>query len=186
MSKDFPVTPDAPQGTNAGDDGSSANLLKLGDAFLAEIGPPQDRVWNILGGSSGDWAGGVAVDGTGGVIIGGGTTSKDFPSSTGALQSKYAGRIWGFPRAMVSSRAMEAQCPRFSIAGVSNAASFAAGAVAPGEAILIRGNEHRAGRARNRAARSETGCWLPRSPRRSSSSTEFPLRSCTPRADTAR
>jgi uncharacterized protein (TIGR03437 family) len=140
MSKDFPVTADAPQGTNSGDDGSGANLLRLGDAFLVEIGMSRKVIFGtFLGGSSTDWAGGLAVDGLGGVIIAGGTTSKDFPSSPQAFQAKYAGADLGIPTGDAFIARYGGSVSSVSIAGVSNAASFASGAVAPGEAILIAG-----------------------------------------------
>jgi len=140
MSKDFPVTADAPQAANAGDDGSGANLLRLGDAFLVEIGTSRKIVFGTyLGGSSTDWAGGVAVDGSGGVIIAGGTTSKNFPSSSGAFQAKYAGADLGIPTGDAFIARYGGSVSAVSIAGVSNAASFASGAIAPGEAILIAG-----------------------------------------------
>jgi uncharacterized protein (TIGR03437 family) len=140
MSNDFPVTADAPQAKNAGDDGSGSNLLRLGDAFLVEIGTSRKIAFGTyLGGTSTDWAGGVALDGQGGVVIAGGTTSKDFPSSAGVYQAKYAGADLGIPSGDAFIARYGGSTSSVSVAGVSNAASFASGAVAPGEAILIAG-----------------------------------------------
>ncbi len=62
------------------------------DAFVTEIGASHTIVFStFLGGSSADWAGGVAADGLGGIIIAGSTTSADFPVSPGAYQHKYGG-----------------------------------------------------------------------------------------------
>src|SRR5579862_2239487 len=64
LSQNFPVSADATQKTNAGDNGSGQMLLQLGDAFLTEIGTSRNVVFStFLGGSSADWATGIAIDG---------------------------------------------------------------------------------------------------------------------------
>ena len=46
---------------------------------------------SFLGGSSDDFGYAIAVDAAGNIYVTGGTTSADFPISSGALQSAYAG-----------------------------------------------------------------------------------------------
>ena len=67
---DFPATAGAFQPTYAGDY----------DAFVAKLGPDGKVVWaTYLGGSSEDWATGVAIDGSGNVWVTGFTASTGFP-----------------------------------------------------------------------------------------------------------
>lgn len=141
LSKDFPTAGQAVQSTYGGD---TNGFFPTGDAFLAEVDTTHKLALSTyLGGSGGDWAGGVAVDGTGGVIIAGGTSSTDFPvSNTGAYQSKYGGSDTQLAGVAVG----DAFIARFggstttvSISSISNAASYAGGGVAPGEAVLIQG-----------------------------------------------
>ena len=128
--------------TNAGDDGGGQASFQLGDAFLTEISPLRTIAFStFLGGSSADWGIGIALDGQGGVIIAGGTSSTNFPATQGAYQTKYGGIDLPVPSG-------DAMIARFggstgstpSIAGFSSAASYVSGGVAPGEAVLIAGN----------------------------------------------
>jgi uncharacterized protein (TIGR03437 family) len=69
-ARDFPVTPGAYQTAFTG----------AYDAFLAKLGPDGKVVWaTYLGGSSQNWATGVALDTSGNVWIAGFTASADFP-----------------------------------------------------------------------------------------------------------
>ena len=60
---------------------SGANPASDGDAFVAKISPDGSTLlWaTFLGGSSGDVAAAIAVDGQGDVYVGGWTASADFP-----------------------------------------------------------------------------------------------------------
>ena len=88
-------------------------------------------------------ASGIAVDGTGGIIIAGGTTSTDFPVSSSVYQAKYAGSdpYWkGYPVGDAFIARFGGTISSVNITGVSNAASYVGGSIAPGEAILIAGS----------------------------------------------
>ena len=137
----FPVTPNATQMTNAGDDGSNSGVFQLGDAFLTEISPSRTITFStFLGGASADWASSVALDGQGGVIITGGTSSTNFPATKGAYQTKYGGIDLPVPSGdAIVARWSNAAIPTPSIAGFSSAASYASGSAAPGEALFIAG-----------------------------------------------
>lgn len=64
----------------------------LYDAFAVKFNSAGVRQWaTYCGGSGMDWARGVDIDNTGGVVIGGYTTSANFPVSAGAFQAVYAG-----------------------------------------------------------------------------------------------
>jgi uncharacterized protein (TIGR03437 family) len=142
LSQNFPLSQDATQKTNQGDDGGGQMLPQLGDAFLTEIGTSRTIVFStFLGGSSADWATGIAIDGQGGVIIAGGTASTNFPTTTGAYQTKYGGIDLPLPvgDALIARFGGAALGPTPSIAGISNTASYVGGAAAPGEALLIAG-----------------------------------------------
>ena len=140
LSTNFPVSADAPQKTNAGDNGGGQQSAQLGDAFLTEISTSGTITFSTyLGGSSADWGGGVAVDGTGGVIVAGGTASVDFPVTTGAYQTKYGGIDLQTPVGDAMIVRYGGAISSVSIAGVANAASYVGGAIAPGEALFIAG-----------------------------------------------
>jgi hypothetical protein len=66
-----------------------------GDAFLAKLDPNGSALWysTYLGGSGGDGMqdSGVAVDASGAAYVTGRTRSEDFPVSSGAFQTTYAG-----------------------------------------------------------------------------------------------
>ena len=80
-------------------------VFQLGDAFLTEISAARTITFStFLGGSSADWATSVALDGQGGVIITGGTSSTNFPATKGAYQTKYGGIDLPVPSGMRSSR----------------------------------------------------------------------------------
>jgi len=141
LSKDFPTAGQTAQSGYAGD---SEGFFPTGDAFLAEVGTAHTLTFSTyLGGSGGDWAGGVAVDGTGGVIIAGGTSSSDFPvTNTGVYQSKYAGsdtQLAGIAVGDAFIARFGGATSAVSISAISNAASYVGGGIAPGEAVLIQG-----------------------------------------------
>jgi uncharacterized protein (TIGR03437 family) len=139
LSKDFPTAGQQAQPGYAGD---SASVFRTGDAFLVEISAQAIVFSTYLGGSSGDWASGVAVDGLGGVVIAGGTTSTDFPVNSGVYQAKYAGsepQFAGTPVGDAFIARFGGAISTVNITGISNAASYVSGAIAPGEAVYIAG-----------------------------------------------
>lgn len=84
-SPDFPAV-GAYQSVNAG--GSVE-----GDAFLVKLNPAGDTVLysTLLGGASDDGCRALAIDGQGGVFLGGFTKSPDFPTTAGAAQRTLRG-----------------------------------------------------------------------------------------------
>jgi hypothetical protein len=80
-STDFPVTRTALQATNHSATGSNVFVAKLNPAGSALL------YSTYLGGSGGDSANGLVVDGSGNAYIAGGSSSTDFPVTQGALQT---------------------------------------------------------------------------------------------------
>jgi Bacterial Ig-like domain (group 2)/IPT/TIG domain/Beta-propeller repeat/Galactose oxidase, central domain len=81
-SADFPVTSGAYQTTNPNDSRS----------FVSKLDPTQSGTQSLtystfLGGSGGDEGNGIAVDANGNAYVVGGTSSSDFPTTTGAFQT---------------------------------------------------------------------------------------------------
>ena len=88
-SADFPVTAGAFQTTytSVPSYGLNANL-QFGHAYVTELSPDGGHLVfsTLLGGSGGDWGGGIAVDAAGNVWVTGATRSADFPVTAGAIQ----------------------------------------------------------------------------------------------------
>ncbi len=82
-SSDFPTTPGAYKTTRPG----------RGDAFVTKLDPTGSSLVysTYLGGSQDDIGLGVAVDGSGNAFVTGGTSSIDFPTSSGAFQASNGG-----------------------------------------------------------------------------------------------
>ena len=97
-STDFPVTPGAFQSTNNG----AANYDTV--AFVTELNPAgtAEVYSTFLGGSGGDAAAGIAVDGSGNAYVAGTTSSTDFPITSGAFQSTNNDAANGLPNAFVT------------------------------------------------------------------------------------
>ncbi len=88
-STDFPGASGGPQGGNAGG---------VNDAFVVKLDPTgTTRLWAAyLGGSGLDVARALAVDSSGGVVVGGETSSTDFPGTGSFAQPANAGESDGF------------------------------------------------------------------------------------------
>jgi beta-propeller repeat-containing protein len=87
-SADFPTTPGAYQKTYGGDLGAAPHL---GDAFVARLSPNGDHlIFSTFLGGSGDDGGaandGLELDALGRAILAGQTSSKDFPTTSGAFR----------------------------------------------------------------------------------------------------
>ncbi|UCE08100.1 MAG: SBBP repeat-containing protein, partial [bacterium] len=83
VSPDFPVTSDAFQTSYAGG---------IRDAFIVKFSSSGSRQWaTYYGGSSDDYGYSIATDGNGNMVITGFTHSPDFPVTSGAFQTNYAG-----------------------------------------------------------------------------------------------
>jgi hypothetical protein len=100
-SVDFPVTPGA----------YDTNYGSAGDAFVTRIDAAGARIlWStFLGGLKADTARAIAVEGGGGIVVGGDTMSTDFPTTPGAFQPNF---IIGMP-----STSPEAFITRFDPTG---------------------------------------------------------------------
>ena len=88
-STNFPGASGGPQGGNAGG---------VNDAFVVKLDPSgTTRLWAAyLGGSGLDVARALAVDSAGGVVVGGETSSTDFPGTGSFAQPANAGESDGF------------------------------------------------------------------------------------------
>jgi len=66
-----------------------------GDAFVLKLNPTGSALVYAtnLGGSGGDEANGLAIDATGNAYVCGGTESANFPTTSGALQTTFAGGV---------------------------------------------------------------------------------------------
>jgi hypothetical protein len=80
--RDIPTTPGAVDNTRAGVDAIVMKLNPAGSGLAYST---------YLGGTSADFAQGIALDGQGNVVVAGSTTSSDFPTTPGALQGSNAG-----------------------------------------------------------------------------------------------
>jgi uncharacterized protein (TIGR03437 family) len=67
-------------------------IFLTGDAFATKYDPNGKLVWTTyIGGSKDDIGTSIAVDRSGNVYVGGFTISTDFPTTTGAFQTKFGG-----------------------------------------------------------------------------------------------
>jgi hypothetical protein len=96
-SPDFPTTPSAFQSAYGGNDRSYFYDLYFGDAFIAELTADGSGLVysSYLGGISEETARGVALDGTGKVLLSGaiskGAGFPNFPATAGAYQTTFGG-----------------------------------------------------------------------------------------------
>ncbi len=97
VSPNFPTTPGALSRTFHGevDDGP----LRFGDAFVAKLDPTGSHLLysTYLGDGGADGAFGLAVDATDAVYVAGGTQSTNFPTTSGAFKTTYAGNTANQP-----------------------------------------------------------------------------------------
>lgn len=144
-STNFPLSADARQTTYKGE--STQNSVITGDAFYSQLNASGSALVysTYLGGFSDDIGLGIAIDSKGNVLVAGGSSSSDFPVTSGVYQPGFAGGQAGpnFPvgDAFVARFGAEAAQPGsdISIAGVASAASYVGGGVTAGEMIVLAG-----------------------------------------------
>jgi uncharacterized protein (TIGR03437 family) len=92
LSTNFPVTPDAVQGTYGGTGGESG-IQDVGDAFVAGLSADGKRLLysTYLGGRDADIATAIVLDGDGSGYVTGASNSANFPVTAGAAQRVLGG-----------------------------------------------------------------------------------------------
>lgn len=132
VSSDFPTTSNAMQRAFHGE--VDFGPVRYGDAFVSKLDPTGGKLLfsTYLGGSAPDGAFGVAIDTSGSAYIAGGTQSPDFPTTSGTLQSVYAGEAGGSP-----SLAGDAFVTKFNSAGQVVYSTFLGGAGQLATAIAV-------------------------------------------------
>jgi uncharacterized protein (TIGR03437 family) len=131
-STDFPVTPDALQTASGGDSDAFFSVIDPGAATLTYS--------TFLGGPGFDQGLSAAVD-RGSAFYFAGTVGLGFPVTIGAPQLQFGGGNGDAFVARIARTDATVATPQISVAGVVNAASFAGGAVTPGEIVTIFGTE---------------------------------------------
>ena len=90
LSTNLPVTSGALQPSYKG--GNTTDIISDGDIFVAKFSTSGTLMYSTyLGGAGGDSPTAIAVDAAGNAYITGQTTSSDFPTTAGALQTKLGG-----------------------------------------------------------------------------------------------
>jgi hypothetical protein len=97
QSSDFPTTPGVVQPTFIGD---SSGLTLPTDGWVSKLdintSPPTILASTYLGGDGPEFLEGLGIDGFDNVIVSGGTSATDYPTTPGAFQTVYGGDS-GFP-----------------------------------------------------------------------------------------
>ncbi|MBM3764173.1 MAG: hypothetical protein FJW32_02170 [Acidobacteria bacterium] len=140
LSPDFPTTNDAFQRTHAGQPGN--DIFILGDAFLTQLDAAGGSILSstFLGGKGGETATSLAVLPDNSVIVAGVTSSTDLPATQGSYQRQYFGTSGtGLPFGDGFVARIGQSQSNISVAGIASAASYAGGAVAPGEIVILAG-----------------------------------------------
>ena len=129
-SSDFPVTAS----------GIVPAVRGLDEGFLVQIDPTAGALLysGLLGGAEGDRGYAVATDGARSFVIAGETASGAFPATPNAVQPELVRVRNEGGDAYIASFTFQ-PVPRFSAAGVVNAASFRNGTLAPGQIISVFG-----------------------------------------------
>lgn len=134
-SSGFPTTPDAFDASLAGPD----------DAFVTVLAP--DRVGGaqlvystLYGGSSNDWALTADADAFGAVIISGGTTSADLPTTPGAFDRSYDGTSESFITRLDIQRPPTRQLDYATYLGASGTDRIARLSMGHGDIAITSGN----------------------------------------------
>lgn len=144
-SVEFPVTSDAAQKTFAGL-GFQLPAQYLGDAFISVLNTAGTGLLysSYLGGKYDDAATAVALDSSGNFYIAGTTISPDFPTTSNALQPKFAGldssSSFFLGDAFVARFNGAAAGSTATLKAVTNAASNGTGVVSPGMVFVAYGS----------------------------------------------
>lgn len=141
-SSNLPLTTDALQKTFGGNGGQT---LATGDAFIAKLNAAGSAFAYVsyFGGSRDDGAGGITMDSAGNIWVTGSTMSTNFAVAPGASQAAFAGGTGG--TGLVRGDAFLARfsdappAPTVNLSRVANAASYDAAGVAPGEWVVLLG-----------------------------------------------
>ncbi|MCC6586855.1 MAG: SBBP repeat-containing protein [Bryobacterales bacterium] len=141
-SRDLPLSDDAHQKAFGGAGGQS---LAVGDGFIAKLNASGSAFSYVsfMGGSRDDGAAGVAVDPSGNVWVTGSTVSTNFTTTTGAGQAAFAGGTGG--AGLIRGDAFlvrlnePAAVSNVKLTRIASAASFDSAGVAPGEWIVLQG-----------------------------------------------
>lgn len=140
LSPDFPTTNDAFQRNHAGQPAN--DLFIIGDAFVTQLDAAGAAILtsSFLGGRGGDVGTAIAVLPDNSVIVAGLTSSTDLPVTTGVYQRQYFGTTGnGVPVGDAFIARLGQSQSNISVAGIASAASYAGGAVAPGEIVVLAG-----------------------------------------------
>ncbi|MBM3753930.1 MAG: hypothetical protein FJW38_08120 [Acidobacteria bacterium] len=140
LSTDFPTTNDAFQRTLAGQPGN--DIFIIGDAFVTQIDAAGSAILtsSYLGGRGGDAGTSILVLPDNSVVVAGLTSSTDLPVTSGAYQRQYFGVGYtGVPVGDGFVAKLGQGQSTISVAGIASAASYAGGAVAPGEIVILAG-----------------------------------------------
>jgi uncharacterized protein (TIGR03437 family) len=110
------------------------------DAFVIKLDPNGSQLMysTYLGGSGSEQGSAIAVDGaTQEVLVAGYTQSTNFPTTTGAYRTTYAGA----PCDVFITRltAQTTTTPRLAMGGIAHAASYATGVIAPAQIVALFG-----------------------------------------------
>jgi uncharacterized protein (TIGR03437 family) len=140
LSPNFPVTTDAMQRTFGG---SAIDIANFGDGFVTQINASGSQAIysTFVGGSANEYLSAVALTRDGALLFGGGTGSRNLPTTPNAAQRQggsgdpdmlpfgdgFAGRIADPPPA------------RVTVSRIANNASLATGAVSAGMVVTIDG-----------------------------------------------
>ncbi len=129
-SDDFPATPNGLAPAERG----------LDEGFLVQIDPVEGELLyaGLLGGADGDRGYAIASDNRRTIVVAGETGSRTFPATPGVVQPELV-RIRNEGGDAFIAKLDFQPVPRFSAAGVVNAASFRSGTIAPGEVISVFG-----------------------------------------------
>jgi uncharacterized protein (TIGR03437 family) len=146
-SPDFPVTSDALQPKFGGFGPGFDPWPPKGDGFLMMLNPAGKTLYStFLGGSLGDWIGGLAVDNAGNAYVSGFTLSVNYPVTSGAFQKTHALTSDSADSAPTSEEQTDAFVTKISglttgpfISAVVNAASNGQGSVSPGMIFVAYG-----------------------------------------------
>lgn len=132
VSKDFPVTANAFDASFGGE--IDLGPLSFGDAFVAKLDPTGSKLLyaTYLGGSAPDGVFAAAVDAAGSAYVTGGTSSSNFPTTAGALQTAYKG-----PDNPMPTLAGNGFVTKFTAAGTVVYSTYIGGPRSEGSAIVV-------------------------------------------------